>query len=95
VHVESFENCGGEGLPGKTVGAEGCDSLTVDNDADELGCREVIGALIFFRQPGLNFVRSLNSILWVHQRHVIDVQKHQNTITAEIVDWVALRQGGF
>jgi len=51
---------------------------------EELACRSEIPDLVFFRKPGLDFNRSFGSVFWVQHRDVVDVQKHQNTIAAEI-----------
>jgi len=97
LHIESFENSGEEGLLAKTDrGASAGGStvfLVVDFDAKELACRAEIRDLVFFREPGLDFDRSFGSIFWVQHRDVVDVQKHQNTIAAEIE--VGVGQGLF
>ena len=39
--------------------------LTVDSDPEELACLAEIGDHVFYREPGLNFNRSIGSVLWV------------------------------
>ena len=56
-------------------------------------CRAVIGDLVFFREPGLHFDFSFGSVFRVQHRDVGHVQKHQNTIAAEIE--VGVGQGPF
>jgi len=88
LHIESFENRGDEGLLAKTDRGAGAGAgtvfLVVAFDAEELACQAEIGDLVFFRKPGLDFDRSFGSVFWVQHRDVIDVQKHQNTIAAQI-----------
>jgi len=88
LHIESFENHGDDGLLAKTDAGAGAGAgtvfLTVDCDAEELACRSEIRDLVFFRKPGLDFNRSFGSVFRVQHRDVVDVQKHQNTISAEM-----------
>jgi hypothetical protein len=97
LQIESFENRCDEGLLAKTDRGAGAGAgtvfLAVDFDAEELVCWAEIGDLVFFRQPGLDFHRSFGSVFRVHHRDVIDLQKHQNTIAAEIE--VGVGQGLF
>jgi len=88
LHIESFENHGDEGLLGKTAAGAGAGGgtvfLAVDFDAEEFACRTEIRDLVFFREPRLDFNRSFGSVFWVQHQDVIDVQKHQNTVSEEI-----------
>jgi len=68
----------------KTGRGAGTVFLAVDFDAEELACRAEIGDLVFFGEPGLDFDRSFRTGFRVLHRDVVDVQKHQNTIAAEI-----------
>jgi len=63
LHIESFENCGDEGLLGTTDASTVF--LNVDFDTKELACRAEIGDLVLFREPGLNFDCDFGSIFWV------------------------------
>jgi hypothetical protein len=47
-------------------------------------CQAEIGELVFFREPGLTFDRIFGRACWVQTADSVDLQKHQNTITAEI-----------
>jgi len=82
LHVELFENCGDEGLLGKTDATTVF--LRVDFVSEQLARRAVIDDSPIFGEPGLNFDRSFQSIFWVQHQDVVEVQKHQNTITTEI-----------
>jgi hypothetical protein len=90
LHIELFHNWGDEGLLAKTNAGDGAgagagtDFLTVDVDAKELACLAEIGDLIFFGESGLDFNPSFGSHSWVQHRDVVNVQKYQNTIAAEI-----------
>jgi hypothetical protein len=90
LHIESFENHGDEGLLAMTdcVAGAGAGAITVfrvmDFDAEELSCQADIGDVVFFREPGLDFDRSYGGIFRLQHCDVIDEQKNQNTITAEI-----------
>jgi hypothetical protein len=73
LHIESFENRGDEGLLAKTDRGAGAGAvfLAVDFDAEELACRAEIGDLVFFREPGLDFDRSVGSVfLWANSLSV-------------------------
>jgi len=95
LHIESFENCGDQGLLAKTDHGAGAGTvfLAVDFDAQELACRAEIGDLVFFREPSLDFDRSFGSVFRVQHRDIVDIHKHQNTIAAELE--VGVRQGLF
>jgi len=91
LHVEIFENRGDEGLLATTDA--GTIFLAVDSNAEQLACRAEIGDFELSQEPGLNFDPSFGSILWVQNFDVVDVQKHQNTITAEMEVGIGLRLG--
>jgi len=77
----------------KTDRGAGTVSHAVDFDAEELACLTEIGDLVLFRDPGPDFDRSFGSVFRVQHSDVVDVQKHQNTIGAEIE--VGVGQGLF
>ena len=65
LHVESFEDCGNEGLLPKTDAD--MVFLTVDINDKELACQAKTGDLVQFQEPAHNFHRSCGSICSVHQ----------------------------
>ena len=62
-HVESFENLGDERSLAKTVASTVF--LTVDLDTEKLACQAVIGDIVHFGEPGLNFDYRVGSVFWV------------------------------
>jgi len=73
LHVEPFENRGGESLLATTDAGAGAVLFAVDINGEELACRAEIGDCILSREPGLNFDRSFDCVFWVQHRDVIDV----------------------
>jgi hypothetical protein len=65
LHVESFENGGIGGLLPKADASAGSVSLAVDFDAEEFPCQAEIDDLVLFREQGLNFDYSIDSVFWV------------------------------
>jgi len=63
LHVELFQKCGDESLLAKTDA--GTVFLAVDFNAEESACQAKIGDLVVFREPGLNFNRSFDSVFCV------------------------------
>jgi len=95
LYIESIENRGDENLLAKTdCGASagaGTIFVVVDFDAKELARRAEIGDLVIFREPGLDLNLCIGSVFQVQYRDVVNVQKHQITIAAELE--VGLSQG--
>ena len=81
-HVESLENRGDEGLVAKTDAV----IIAVDLDAEELTCWIEVRDLLFFGE--LRFDRNCcfggRLRTCVHPGDVIDVQKDENAIGADI-----------
>jgi len=82
LHVESLENRGDEGLLAKTDAV----IIAVDLDAEELPCWTEVRDLVFLRELRLDLDRCFGGRLrtGVHHGDVIDVQKDENAIAADI-----------
>jgi hypothetical protein len=67
LHIESFENCGDEGLLAKTDRGAGARDdivfLAVAFDAEALACQAKFGDHVFFREPGLDLDCSSGSVI--------------------------------
>jgi len=84
LHVESLEDCGDEGLLAKTDAS--AVFIAVDLDAEELPCCTAVRDLVFLRELRLDLDRCFGGRLrtCVHHGDVIDVQKDENAIGADI-----------
>ena len=65
----------------------------MDFDAKDLACWAEIREVVFFPEPGLDFESNFGRFFPVQHSDVVDVQKHENTIAAEIE--VGVGQGLF
>jgi hypothetical protein len=86
LHAESFEDC--EDIGFQTETDSGTIFIAVDLDAEELTCRTEVRDLIFLREFCLDLDRSLGGGLRILHGEIVDIQKYQNTIAAEIEIWI-------
>jgi len=82
LHVELLENCGDEGLLAKTDAV----IIVVDLDAKELPCWTKVCDLVIFRELRLDLDRCFGGrfCTCIHHRDVINVQKDEDAIAADI-----------
>jgi len=82
MHVEWLENRGDEGFLAKTDAV----IIAVDLDAEELPCWTKFRDLVFLRELRRDLDRCFGGRLRtrIHQGDVIDVQKDENAIAADI-----------
>jgi len=84
LHVESLVNRGDVCLLAKTDA--GAVFIAVDPDAEELPCWTEVRDLVFLRELRLDLDRCFGGRLCtsIHHGDVIDVQKDENAIVADI-----------
>jgi len=91
LRAESLENSGDIGF--RTETNSGTNFIAVDLCAKELVCRAEIGNLIFLWQFCLDIDGSLGGGLRILHREIVNIQKYQNAITAEIEVGISWRLG--
>jgi hypothetical protein len=84
VHVESLENCGGEGLLANTDAR--AVFIAVDLDAKDLPCCTKVHDLVILRKHRLDLHCCVGGTLHmnIHHEDVINVQNDENAIAADI-----------